>query len=129
MTAASWEVDSAQSNRSLFNLSSSFSSTEAFLWLLHSQNNTEVTWSPTRESGTARVRDQALAQAEIGVLSLVLALTTLGNSFVLWVLLRRRKHHAPMHLFMINLCVADLVVAFFQVFTCFGEEMGSTNKG
>ncbi|XP_067227829.1 vasopressin V2 receptor [Chanodichthys erythropterus] len=62
-----------------------------------------------------RVRDQALAQAEIGVLGLVLALTTLGNGFVLWVLLRRKKHHAPMHLFMVNLCVADLVVAFFQV--------------
>ncbi|XP_062872229.1 vasopressin V2 receptor [Trichomycterus rosablanca] len=57
----------------------------------------------------------ALAQAEIGVLSLILALTTLGNGFVLWVLLRRRKHHAPMHFFMVNLCVADLVVAFFQV--------------
>lgn len=128
MTAASWERISAQSNRSLFNLSSSFSSTETFLWLLPSQNSTDVTWSSTPHPGTARVRDQALAQAEIGVLSLVLALTTLGNSFVLWVLLRRRKHHAPMHLFMINLCVADLVVAFFQVSTCLGEEMGSANK-
>uniref|UniRef100_A0A3Q3DD06 Vasopressin V2 receptor n=1 Tax=Hippocampus comes TaxID=109280 RepID=A0A3Q3DD06_HIPCM len=56
-----------------------------------------------------------LAQAEIAVLGVVLALTTLGNSFVLWVLLRRRKHNAPMHVFMVNLCVADLVVAFFQV--------------
>ncbi|KAG7323091.1 hypothetical protein KOW79_012793 [Hemibagrus wyckioides] len=115
MTAASWEVDSAQSNHSLFNLSSSFSSTDTFLWVLPYQNSTEMTWSPTSQPGAARVRDPALAQAEIGVLSLVLALTTLGNSFVLWVLLRRRKHHAPMHLFMINLCVADLVVAFFQV--------------
>lgn len=121
MTAASWEVDSAQSNHTLFNFSSSFSSTEAFLWLLPSQNSTEVTWSPTLQPGTAKGRDHALAQAEIGVLSLVLALTTLGNSFVLWVLLRRRKHHAPMHLFMINLCVADLVVAFFQVFTRFSK--------
>lgn len=62
-----------------------------------------------------RVRDLGLAQAEIAVLALVLALTTLGNSFVLWVLLRRRKYNAPMHVFMVNLCVADLVVAFFQV--------------
>uniref|UniRef100_A0A8C1GN72 Vasopressin V2 receptor n=1 Tax=Cyprinus carpio TaxID=7962 RepID=A0A8C1GN72_CYPCA len=65
--------------------------------------------------GSVRVRDISLAKAEIGVLGLVLALTTLGNSFVLWVLLRRRKYNAPMHLFMVNLCVADLVVAFFQV--------------
>uniref|UniRef100_A0A8C5F635 Vasopressin V2 receptor n=1 Tax=Gadus morhua TaxID=8049 RepID=A0A8C5F635_GADMO len=62
-----------------------------------------------------RVRDAGLARAEITVLSLILALTTLGNGFVLWVLLRRRKQNAPMHLFMVNLCVADLVVAFFQV--------------
>uniref|UniRef100_A0A671RJP0 Vasopressin V2 receptor-like n=1 Tax=Sinocyclocheilus anshuiensis TaxID=1608454 RepID=A0A671RJP0_9TELE len=54
-------------------------------------------------------------KTEIGILGLVLALTTLGNGFVLWVLLRRRKYNAPMHLFMVNLCVADLVVAFFQV--------------
>ncbi|XP_069544957.1 vasopressin V2 receptor-like [Brachyistius frenatus] len=62
-----------------------------------------------------RVRDLGLARAEIAVLGVVLALTTLGNSFVLWVLLRRRKHNAPMHVFMVNLCVADLVVALFQV--------------
>ncbi|KAJ8370008.1 hypothetical protein SKAU_G00100360 [Synaphobranchus kaupii] len=60
-------------------------------------------------------RNVPLAQAEIAILCLILAMTALGNGLVLWVLLRRRKHHAPMHLFMINLCVADLVVAFFQV--------------
>ncbi|XP_072306105.1 vasopressin V2 receptor [Eucyclogobius newberryi] len=62
-----------------------------------------------------RVRDVGLARAEIAILGVILALTTLGNSFVLWVLLRRRKQNAPMHVFMVNLCVADLVVAFFQV--------------
>lgn len=61
------------------------------------------------------IRDLGLARAEIAVLGVVLALTTLGNSFVLWVLLRRGKQNAPMHVFMVNLCVADLVVAFFQV--------------
>ncbi|XP_076840387.1 vasopressin V2 receptor isoform X2 [Brachyhypopomus gauderio] len=71
--------------------------------------------SATQVPARARVRDLGLARAEISVLSLVLALTALGNGFVLWVLLRRRKHNAPMHLFMVNLCVADLVVAFFQV--------------
>nr|XP_019944334.1 PREDICTED: vasopressin V2 receptor-like isoform X2 [Paralichthys olivaceus] len=63
-----------------------------------------------------RARDPGLARAEIAVLGVVLAFATLGNSFVLWVLLRRRKHNAPMHVFMVNLCVADLVVALFQVF-------------
>ncbi|XP_026882750.2 vasopressin V2 receptor [Electrophorus electricus] len=125
MTEASWEVDLAQSNcsalgadmsSSLFNLSSSYSVTEAFLWLLPLENSSWSTAGPASSpGGMGRVRDQALARAEISVLGLVLALTTLGNSFVLWVLLRRRKHHAPMHVFMVNLCVADLVVAFFQV--------------
>ncbi|XP_010770309.1 vasopressin V2 receptor isoform X2 [Notothenia coriiceps] len=69
----------------------------------------------TTTQHTQQERDMDLARAEIAVLGVVLALTTLGNSFVLWVLLRRRKHNAPMHVFMFNLCVADLVVAFFQV--------------
>ncbi|XP_052450920.1 vasopressin V2 receptor [Carassius gibelio] len=129
MRMASWEENLGQPNRSvlemggppdlsssLFNLSSSYGGTGAFLWLFPSENITWTTTKPTIQPvAPPRVRDQALAQAEIGVLGLVLALTALGNGFVLWVLLRRKKHHAPMHLFMVNLCVADLVVAFFQV--------------
>uniref|UniRef100_A0A673L237 Vasopressin V2 receptor-like n=1 Tax=Sinocyclocheilus rhinocerous TaxID=307959 RepID=A0A673L237_9TELE len=83
----------------------------SYFWMV-SQNNSI---NPTQAPGPVRVRDISLAKAEIGILGLVLALTTLGNGFVLWVLLRRRKYNAPMHLFMVNLCVADLVVAFFQV--------------
>ncbi|XP_016404705.1 vasopressin V2 receptor-like isoform X1 [Sinocyclocheilus rhinocerous] len=129
MRMASWEENLGQPSHSvlemegppdlsssLFNLSSSYGGTGAFLWLFPSEN---ITWTTTRPTiqpvAPPQVRDQALAQAEIGVLGLVLALTALGNGFVLWVLLRRKKHHAPMHLFMVNLCVADLVVAFFQV--------------
>ncbi|XP_051961745.1 vasopressin V2 receptor-like [Xyrauchen texanus] len=126
---ASWEENLGQPNRSvlgmegashlsssLFNLSSSYGGPGAFLWLVPSENITfSTTMSTMQPVVPPRVRDQALAQAEIGVLGLVFALTTLGNIFVLWVLLHRKKHHAPMHLFMVNLCVADLVVAFFQV--------------
>uniref|UniRef100_A0A8C6S9V2 Arginine vasopressin receptor 2a, duplicate b n=1 Tax=Neogobius melanostomus TaxID=47308 RepID=A0A8C6S9V2_9GOBI len=79
---------------------------------LFPENGSTTTGAPHSQPG---VRDMGLARAEIAVLGVVLALTTLGNSFVLWVLLRRRKHNAPMHVFMVNLCVADLVVAFFQV--------------
>jgi len=68
-------------------------------------------------------RNVDLARAEITVLALILALTTMGNCFVLWVLLRRKKHNAPMHLFMVNLCVADLVVAFFQVSLLSGSDI------
>ncbi|XP_048098354.1 vasopressin V2 receptor [Alosa alosa] len=98
------------------NLSSSYAGGGAFFWLVPPENSTWSTAGPTLHPVVPpRMRDLALARAEIGVLGLVLALTTLGNGFVLWVLLRRRKHHAPMHVFMVNLCVADLVVAFFQV--------------
>lgn len=83
----------------------------SYFWLL-SQNSSI---NPTHSPALPKVRDVALARAEIAVLGFVFALTTLGNSFVLWVLLRRRKYNAPMHLFMVNLCLADLVVAFFQV--------------
>lgn len=84
-----------------------------FFGLLLPDNNSATT--PPHVLPQPRVRDLGLARAEIAVLGLVLALTTLGNGFVLWVLLRRRKHNAPMHVFMVNLCVADLVVALFQV--------------
>ncbi|KAM6977148.1 vasopressin V2 receptor [Aplochiton taeniatus] len=83
----------------------------SYFWII--PENASV--SPPHALPPPRVRDIALARAEIGVLGLVLALTTLGNGFVLSVLLRRRKQNAPMHLFMVNLCVADLVVALFQV--------------
>ncbi|XP_009295200.1 vasopressin V2 receptor isoform X2 [Danio rerio] len=84
----------------------------SYFWLV-SQNSSI---NPTQKPGPVKIRDVALAQAEIGILGLVLALTTLGNSFILWVLLRRRKYNAPMHQFMVNLCVADLVVGFFQAY-------------
>ncbi|KAL1020930.1 hypothetical protein UPYG_G00006540 [Umbra pygmaea] len=92
-------------------LNSSHAGPGSYYWII--PENTSSTTPYT--SPQPRVRDVGLARAEIGVLSLVLALTTLGNGFVLWVLLRRRKHNAPMHLFMVNLCLADLVVGLFQV--------------
>ncbi|KAK6303212.1 hypothetical protein J4Q44_G00256660 [Coregonus suidteri] len=93
-------------------LNSSHGGAGSYYWII--PENTSATTPHALPQ--PRVRDLGLAQAEIGVLGLVLALTTLGNGFVLWVLLRRRKHNAPMHLFMVNLCLADLVVALFQVF-------------
>nr|XP_023655498.1 vasopressin V2 receptor-like isoform X2 [Paramormyrops kingsleyae] len=129
MAALSWESDWDGPNRSTwadgsgnltppifpdFNLSSTYGG-GSFFWIV--QENATVTAGPTSHAAPApRVRDMALARAEITVLGLILALTALGNGFVLWVLLRRRKHHAPMHLFMVNLCVADLVVALFQAY-------------
>uniref|UniRef100_A0A8C6PCG4 Vasopressin V2 receptor n=1 Tax=Nothobranchius furzeri TaxID=105023 RepID=A0A8C6PCG4_NOTFU len=60
-------------------------------------------------------RDALLAVAEVVVLAVILLLALLGNGLVLVVLLKRRQHQNPLHQFMLNLCVADLVVALFQV--------------
>ncbi|KAK0146808.1 Vasopressin V2 receptor [Merluccius polli] len=60
-------------------------------------------------------RDALLAVAEVVVLAIILVMALLGNGLVLVVLLRRRRHHTPLHQFMLNLCLADLVVALFQV--------------
>ncbi|CAL8366869.1 unnamed protein product [Lota lota] len=60
-------------------------------------------------------RDALLAVAEVLVLAVILLMALLGNGLVLVVLLRRRRHHTPLHQFMLNLCLADLVVALFQV--------------
>uniref|UniRef100_A0A3Q1KHM6 Vasopressin V2 receptor n=1 Tax=Anabas testudineus TaxID=64144 RepID=A0A3Q1KHM6_ANATE len=64
---------------------------------------------------TERERDALLAVAEVVVLAVILVMALLGNSLVLTVLLRRRLHHNPLHQFMLNLCLADLAVALFQV--------------
>ncbi|XP_034392559.1 vasopressin V2 receptor-like [Cyclopterus lumpus] len=60
-------------------------------------------------------RNALLAVAEVVVLAVILVMALLGNGLVLVVLLRRRRHHNPLHQFMLNLCLADLVVALFQV--------------
>ncbi|KAE8292808.1 Vasopressin V2 receptor [Larimichthys crocea] len=79
-----------------------------------------IDWSvasvtPAGTNVTGWERDALLAMAEVVVLSIILVMALLGNGLVLVVLLRRRRHHNPLHQFMLNLCVADLVVALFQV--------------
>ncbi|TKS76554.1 Vasopressin V2 receptor [Collichthys lucidus] len=79
-----------------------------------------IDWSaasvtPAGTNVTGRERDALLAVAEVVVLAIILVMALLGNGLVLVVLLRRRRHHNPLHQFMLNLCVADLVVALFQL--------------
>ncbi|XP_032809974.2 vasopressin V2 receptor [Petromyzon marinus] len=76
-----------------------------------------VSGTAARANGSAsrNERNEALARAEVAVLFAMFACTTLGNSVLLTALYRRRKHASRMHVFMVHLCLADLVVAFFQV--------------
>ncbi|CAL8255406.1 unnamed protein product [Arctogadus glacialis] len=72
-------------------------------------------WEKATNATGGWERDALLAVAEVVVLAVILAMALLGNGLVLAVLLRRRRRHNPLHQFMMNLCVADLVVALFQV--------------
>ncbi|XP_034058440.1 vasopressin V2 receptor-like isoform X1 [Gymnodraco acuticeps] len=81
---------------------------------------TDLSWSvvpmtPVYGNVTKVQRDALLAVAEVVVLAVILVMALLGNGLVLLVLLRRRRQQNPLHRFMINLCLADLVVALFQV--------------
>lgn len=78
--------------------------------------NWSVVWvTPAGRNVTGRERDALLAVAEVVLLAVIFVMALLGNGLVLVVLLRRRQHRNPMHRFMLNLCLADLVVALFQV--------------
>ncbi|XP_042348062.1 vasopressin V2 receptor-like [Plectropomus leopardus] len=74
-----------------------------------------VSVTPAGTNASDWERDAVLAVAEVVVLAVILVMALLGNGLVLVVLLRRRRHHNPLHQFMLNLCLADLVVALFQV--------------
>ncbi|XP_061419029.1 vasopressin V2 receptor-like isoform X1 [Lethenteron reissneri] len=77
--------------------------------------NVSGTAARANGSSSRGERNEALARAEVAVLFAMFACTTLGNSVLLTALFRRRKHASRMHVFMVHLCLADLVVAFFQV--------------
>ncbi|KAM6927572.1 vasopressin V2 receptor [Xenentodon cancila] len=60
-------------------------------------------------------RDERLALVEITLLSTIFMVAGLLNFGLLVVLWRRRKRLSRMRVFVFHLCVADLVVTFFQV--------------
>ncbi|XP_028662751.2 isotocin receptor-like [Erpetoichthys calabaricus] len=80
--------------------------------------NAFILTSATMDNGTTSSRperNELLAWAEIGVLSLIFMTASFGNSFLVVVIWRRRKRMSRMYIFMMHLSIADLVVATFQV--------------
>nr|BAX08060.1 V1b-type arginine vasotocin receptor [Aquarana catesbeiana] len=61
------------------------------------------------------LRDEDLAKAEVAVLSIILAITMLGNVGVIFAIYRRVKKMTRMHLFIVHLAITDLAVALFQI--------------
>ncbi|XP_028256608.1 arginine vasopressin receptor 2, like [Parambassis ranga] len=64
-----------------------------------------------------------------GVLGLVFVLATCGNLFFLGTLWKKRKRNTRTQLFLLHLCLADLVVAFFQVLPQFSIEITHRFRG
>ncbi|XP_029548536.1 vasopressin V2 receptor-like [Salmo trutta] len=60
-------------------------------------------------------RDEKLAKVEIALLSVIFVSASILNTGLLLVLWKRRKQVSRMRVFVFHLCIADLVVAFFQV--------------
>ncbi|KAF7667751.1 hypothetical protein LDENG_00051300 [Lucifuga dentata] len=60
-------------------------------------------------------RDERLAQVEISLLGVIFFSAAFLNTALLRVLWRQRKQMSRMRVFVLHLCLADLVVAFFQV--------------
>ncbi|CAB1353779.1 unnamed protein product [Coregonus sp. 'balchen'] len=60
-------------------------------------------------------RDENLAKVEIALLSVIFVSAVILNTGLLLVLWKRRKQVSKMRVLVFHLCVADLVVAFFQV--------------
>ncbi|KAM4588681.1 vasopressin V2 receptor [Odontesthes bonariensis] len=60
-------------------------------------------------------RDSRLAQVEIALLSVIFVAAGSLNFGLLLVLCKQRKQFSRMRVFVFHLCVADLVVTFFQV--------------
>ncbi len=60
-------------------------------------------------------RDELLAKVEIALLSIIFVSAAILNTALLLILWRQRKQMSRMRVFVFHLCLADLVVAFFQV--------------
>lgn len=69
------------------------------------------------------------AHVRAGILGLIFVLATCGNFFFLGTLWKKRKRNTRTQLFLLHLCLADLVVAFFQVLPQFIIEITHRFRG
>ncbi|XP_036375545.1 arg8-vasotocin receptor-like [Megalops cyprinoides] len=74
-------------------------------------------------------KDEHFAFVKVGVLGSIFVAATCGNVFLLHVLWRKRKRNSRTQLFLLHLCFADLVVAFFQVLPQLSIEITDRFKG
>ncbi|XP_071943181.1 isotocin receptor-like [Antedon mediterranea] len=70
------------------------------------ENSTEI---------TPVIWNEKLARIEIAMMSVIFVLTIVGNSTVILALWQFRRNFTRMHYFIVHLCLADLLVAFFNI--------------
>ncbi|XP_063073890.1 arginine vasopressin receptor 2, like [Engraulis encrasicolus] len=70
-----------------------------------------------------------LALIKAGILGTIFALACFGNFSLLYALWRKRKRNSRTQLFLFHLCLADLVVAFFQVLPQLSMEITRDFRG
>lgn len=86
-------------------------------------------------SGSGKAADEDggvqenFALIRAGILGLVFVLAACGNLFLLGTLWKKRKRSTRTQLFLLHLCLADLVVAFFQVLPQFLIEITHRFRG
>ncbi|XP_026183163.1 arginine vasopressin receptor 2, like [Mastacembelus armatus] len=72
---------------------------------------------------------EGFALIRAGILGLVFVLATCSNVFFLCTLWKKRKRNIRTQIFLLHLCLADLVVAFFQVVPQFSIEITHRFRG
>ncbi|KAF1372425.1 hypothetical protein PFLUV_G00265250 [Perca fluviatilis] len=89
-------------------------------------DSNNISETATDEDGEVYGR---FALIRAGILGLVFVLATCGNLFFLDTLWKKRKRNTKTQLFLLHLCLADLVVAFFQVLPQFLMEITHRFRG
>lgn len=64
---------------------------------------------------TVAERDQFLVKIEVALMATMFTTAVIGNTLALMALALRRRKLSRMHYFILHLCIADLVVAFFHI--------------
>lgn len=82
---------------------------------LNNMTNNSTNYS---DLASGDVRNEILAQVEIGVLSAIFVLAITGNLFAVLLLLklRRARPYSHMYLLMLHLSIADILVGVFNIF-------------
>uniref|UniRef100_A0A3P9IQI1 Arginine vasopressin receptor 2, like n=1 Tax=Oryzias latipes TaxID=8090 RepID=A0A3P9IQI1_ORYLA len=81
------------------------------------------------ENAADSAEEERFTHIRAGVLGLVFVLATCSNALFLAVLWRKRKRNSRTKMFLVNLCSADLAVAFFQVLPQFSSEITRSFRG